>query len=67
MRWLHPGFDPDKLGSLTLPTGVAGAEYADGAPVVLFPSDWTLRYFQERNEAVTLHATPAKRLSENKG
>ncbi len=61
VRWLDPGFDPDKLGTLTLPTGVAVAEDTDGAPVVLFPSDWTLRYFQERNEGVTLHATPAKK------
>ena len=64
VRWLAPDFDPDKLASLTLPTGVAIAEDTDGQPVILFPSDWTLRYFQERNADVTLHATPARETAE---
>ncbi len=65
VRWLPPGFDPEALGSLTLPTGVAIAEDTDNQPVILFPSDWTLRYFQERNGGVTLHETPAKKAPGN--
>ena len=37
------------------------AEDTDGQPVLLFPSDWTLRYFVERNADVTLHEVPAKK------
>ena len=61
VRWLDPDFDPDRLAGLTLPTGVAVAEDTDGQAVLLFPSDWTLRYFVERNAAVTLHEVPAQK------
>ena len=27
-------------------------------PVLLFPSEWSLRYFNDRNDGVALHATP---------
>ena len=65
VRWLDPDFDSDRLAGLTLPTGVAIAEDTDGQPVLLFPSDWTLRYFVERNAAVALHAVPAKRAADH--
>ncbi len=60
VRWLDADFDPDKLSELKLPTGAAIAEDADGQPVVLFPSEWSVRYFTERNAGAALHATPAK-------
>jgi peptide chain release factor 3 len=60
VRWLDPGFDPERLGGLTLPTGVTVAEDTGDEPVLLFPSDWTLRYFVERNADVTLHEVPVK-------
>jgi peptide chain release factor 3 len=60
VRWLEPGFEPDKLSELRLPTGAALAEDTDGQPVLLFPTEWSVRYFTERNEGVALHATPAK-------
>ena len=60
VRWLDADFDPDKLADLKLPTGAAVAEDSDGQPVLLFPSEWSVRYFTDRNAGVTLHATPAK-------
>ena len=48
------------MNDLKLPTGAATADDTTGQPVVLFPSEWSLRYFHERNEGVTLHAIPAK-------
>ena len=58
VRWLDTGFDPDALSGLKLPTGAAMAEDTTGLPVLLFPSEWSLRYFNDRNDGVALHATP---------
>ena len=60
VRWLEAYFDPDNIPDLKLPTGAAIAEDTDGQMVVLFPSEWSVRYFKERNVGVALHATPAK-------
>ena len=61
VRWLAPDFDRERVGDLKLPTGAAVADDTDGMPVLLFPNEWSLRYFHERNDGVTLHNTPAKR------
>ena len=60
VRWLDPDFDPVGIPDLKLPTGAAVAEDTEGQPVLLFPSEWSVRYFTERNADVSLHATPAK-------
>lgn len=59
-RWMNPDVGPDQLAALTLPTGVAIAEDSDRQPVLLFPSDWTERYFTERNPSLPLHLTPVR-------
>ena len=61
VRWLAENFDPDAVGDLKLPTGASVADDTDRQPVILFPSEWSLRYFHERNEGVELHATPARK------
>jgi peptide chain release factor 3 len=48
------------LESLVLPTGVAVAADTAGAPVILFPNEWSLRYFQDRNPGLALLTTPAR-------
>ncbi len=46
------------LTKLVVATGVSfGADKFDH-PVVLFPNDWTLRYFQEKNPELKLHELP---------
>ncbi len=60
-RWFEPEFDREALGLLALPTGVAVADDSDGQPVLLFPSDWALRYFNERNAATRLFTVPMRR------
>ncbi len=60
-RWFEPEFDPETIGSLALPTGVAVAEDSDGQPVLLFPSDWAMRYFQDRNPDTRLLTVPISR------
>jgi peptide chain release factor 3 len=54
-RWLAPGTD---LKSLKLPTGSRIAFDSKGLPGVLFPSDWTRRYFSEQNTGTSLHELP---------
>jgi peptide chain release factor 3 len=61
MKWLAPA-DPTAalpdLGRLILASGVAfGTDKLD-QPVVLFPNDWTMRYFVEKNPELKLHDLP---------
>jgi peptide subunit release factor RF-3 len=39
---------------------VALAADTAGAPVILFPNEWSLRYFQDRNPGLELLSTPAR-------
>jgi peptide chain release factor 3 len=63
LRWLEvpesmrgpKGFDPSRL---VVATGVSfGADKFEN-PVVLFPNDWTMRYFQEKNADLRLLELP---------
>jgi len=54
-RWLGPGTQAD---SLTLPQGVRLATDCGGLAVLLFPTDWSLQYFQDRHPDVRLGAMP---------
>ena len=58
LRWIEPHpllKDPSRL---VVATGVSfGADKFEN-PVVLFPNDWTMRYFQEKNPELKLHALP---------
>ena len=60
VRWLPEDFPAEKVSELKLPTGAAVADDSDRQPVLLFPSEWSLRYFAERNEGVVLYATPTR-------
>ena len=61
MKWLAPADPAQKLPDPSLflvPSGVAfGADKLDQT-VALFPSEWTMRYFAEKNPAVRLHDLP---------
>jgi len=52
VKWLKNGFR--ETASLRLPTGCRVAWDADEEPVILFPSNWTLNYFQRENPEVEL-------------
>jgi peptide chain release factor 3 len=58
LRWVHPSVDPASFSSLVLPTGSVLAEDARGQAVILFPGDWALSVFTEKNPAVLLGELP---------
>lgn len=54
-RWLPP---ETNVKALKLPTGCRVAWDSAGQPGVLFPSNWTLRYFGEQNPETPLRDLP---------
>ena len=58
LRWVEPHPSLANASSLIVASGVSfGADKFD-QPIVLFPNDWTLRYFQEKNPELKLHELP---------
>ena len=61
MKWIAPAIADAKLPDLTrliVASGVAfGTDKLDH-PVALFPNDWTMRYFLEKNPEIRLHNLP---------
>lgn len=60
LRWVSPLVSADTLDAATLPTGVRHATDPQGLSVILFPSEWSLGYFQRQNPAIILLDAPAK-------
>ncbi len=54
-RWLPPSVQEEDL---TLLMDVRLARDAEGRRLLLFPDEWTLRYFQQRHEGVELRELP---------
>lgn len=49
VRWIRAKDGSNELPTVTLPSGAAQAKDANGAEVVLFPSPWSLTYFESKN------------------
>ncbi|HEX2855140.1 MAG TPA: peptide chain release factor 3 [Opitutaceae bacterium] len=61
MKWLSSSDPAVKLPDLTrliVASGVAFGTDKLGQPVGLFPNDWTMRYFVEKNPEIKLHDLP---------
>ena len=58
LRWLEPHPALENPSKLVVATGVAWGSDADDRPVILFPNDWTMRYFEEKNPDLKLHELP---------
>jgi peptide chain release factor 3 len=58
LRWLEPSPALDHPASIVVATGVAWGADSDDRPVILFPNDWTMRYFIEKNPTLVLHILP---------
>ncbi len=66
MKWMAPKEPGAKLpdtSTLIVASGVAfGTDKLD-QPVALFPSEWTMRYFAEKNPSIQLHNLPLEQSS----
>jgi peptide chain release factor 3 len=67
LRWVD--IPPDLMGPkgfdfsrLVVATGVSFGTDKFDHPVALFPNDWTLRYFEEKNPELKLHALPLEQV-----
>jgi peptide chain release factor 3 len=58
LRWLEPHPSLEHPASLVTASGVAWGTDSSGRPLILFPNDWTLRYFTEKNPDLRLHSLP---------
>ena len=60
LRWVSPDVPRETLSQLIMPSGSALAIDARQQPAILFPSDWTLKYFEKQHPSVKLADVPFK-------
>jgi peptide chain release factor 3 len=58
LRWVDPAYDEKELSGKLLPTGSALVESTEHQPAILFPGEWALNYFMERNPEIRLSELP---------
>ena len=54
VRWLPLNSDPEDFKGMYLGANVRLATDNDGQLVLLFPDEWAVNYFAEKNEDITL-------------
>jgi peptide chain release factor 3 len=62
LRWVEPHPALDDLTSIIIASGVSFGADKFNQPVVLFPNEWTMRYFQEKNPELKLHDLPLEQV-----
>jgi len=63
LRWIEPHPALGNPGGLVVASGVSfGTDKLD-QPVALFPNDWTLRYFAEKNPELALRELPLEQVA----
>ena len=58
LRWIEPHPALNDLSSIIVASGVSFGTDKFDHPVVLFPNDWTMNYFVEKNPELKLHELP---------
>ena len=58
LRWLEPHPLLKDTSTLIVASGVTFGVDKFDQPIVLFPNDWTMRYFTEKNPELKLHELP---------
>jgi peptide chain release factor 3 len=58
LKWLEPHPLLKDTSRLIVATGVSFGTDKFDQPIALFPNDWTMRYFQEKNPELKLHDLP---------
>jgi peptide chain release factor 3 len=66
MKWIAPADPTAKMpdtSELIVASGVAFGTDKLGQPVGLFPNEWTMRYFTEKNSSVKLYDLPLEQVA----
>ncbi len=58
LRWISPGVDEGEMDAMVLPSGCQSARTEEGQRVLLFPSEWALQYFAEKNAGIEISDQP---------
>jgi peptide chain release factor 3 len=58
LRWVSPEVGMDQLRELILPGGAKLAKDASGGAVLLFPNDWSFRYFASNHPQLHVQDVP---------
>jgi peptide chain release factor 3 len=60
LRWVAPDVTAAMLAQAVLPSGSNIAYDTKEQPVILFSSDWKLKYFEKQHPAIKLSDVPYK-------
>lgn len=58
LRWIDPAYDIKAFSRAIAPTGCALAENSEKQHAILFPNEWALNYFMEKNSDIALSELP---------
>ena len=58
VRWVDPSVEGAALTTGPLPVGTVAARDSRGQMVILFPGNWALTYFEEKNPTIKLGTLP---------
>ncbi|PTY07295.1 peptide chain release factor 3 [Opitutaceae bacterium EW11] len=64
LKWLEPHPSLKTPSSLIVASGVSFGSDKFDQPIVLFPNEWTMRYFLEKNPELKLHDLPLEQVTE---
>jgi peptide chain release factor 3 len=65
LRWIEPHPDLEDRSAIIMASGVSfGSDKLD-QPIALFPNDWTMRYFQEKNPQLKMRELPLEQAPAN--
>lgn len=62
LKWLEPHPSLKNTSSLVVATGVSFGTDKFDQPVALFPNEWTMHYFVEKNPELKLHDLPLEQI-----
>lgn len=64
LKWLEPHPALKNPSAIVVATGVSFGTDKFDQPIALFPNEWTMRYFKEKNPELKLHDLPLEQIRE---
>ncbi len=61
LRWVSPEVPEALLDTAIFPSGANQATDAEGQSAILFPSEWSIRYFSQQHPLIKLTDVPARK------